>query len=308
MAVLHQAERQPARIPGSQAPASVTRAAALFAASGAPARRTIPAARRALDPVELPAHLIAAGLAACAAIGALSGFLGIGGGFLLIPLLTFLGRAAGLDDVEAIKHAMGTTLVISSLTALSGYLVHRRAGDTTEPSRLPLAGGVAVGAFVGGSTSARLIGDALYPMFGGALVLSALLFAARREVGRETPLPRGGTAAALGLPIGFAAALVGLGGAVFAGLVLSGILGYPIRRVAAATSLAQTCGAALGAAAFALADFGYVNLPVAAVVLVVTWPAARLGARYTHRVAPRGVRVVYALALLALAAKFVFFR
>jgi uncharacterized membrane protein YfcA len=256
--------------------------------------------------VDLPLHLILLGLAACAGIGALSGFLGIGGGFLFIPLLTYFAYRVGYDDVAAIRTAMGTTLVISSLTALSGYLVHRRAGGGAERTRWPLAAGVAAGAFFGGSTAARLLEGALYPMFGAALVLAAILFATRREDGRGDPMPGGAVALLLGLPIGYVAALVGLGGAVFTGLVFSGILGYPVRRVAAATSLAQFCGAALGAVAFAYADPGYVNLPVALAALAVAWPAARFGARYTHRTAPRGVRLVYAAALLLLAARFIF--
>ncbi|MFZ2639395.1 MAG: sulfite exporter TauE/SafE family protein, partial [Verrucomicrobiia bacterium] len=59
----------------------------------------------------------AQGMARCAVIGAvvgvLTGFLGIGGGFLIVPALTFFG---GLD----IKKATGTSLAVIALNSLSG--------------------------------------------------------------------------------------------------------------------------------------------------------------------------------------------
>jgi len=250
--------------------------------------------------VDLPPECIAVALIALAGIGLLSGYLGIGGGFLLIPLLTWVGRRAGLDPVVAIKQAMGTALLISSLTALSGYLVHRRKAVDPPATRVPLAIAVGAGAFLGASTSARLLGEDLYPVFAGALVLSAGLMLLRAKREREGPLPGAVPAALIGLPLGYAAALVGLGGAVFTGIVFGAILGYPIRRIAAATSLAQFLGGTLGWIGFALASLDFVSFPAAAIALLVTLPCARLGARFTHVTPPLWLRIAYAALLVAL--------
>jgi uncharacterized membrane protein YfcA len=260
--------------------------------------------------MSIPPLLLAAAVAALLLIGLLSGYLGIGGGFLIIPVLELLGQKAGLGDV-AIKQAMGTTLVVSSLTALSGFLVHRRS-TTRERSPWPLAVGVGLAGFVGGQTGARLGGATLAVLFGSALVLSAALMAVRRERGREDEMPGGLPAFLLGLPIGFCASIVGLGGAVFTGLVFSGLLGFPIRRVATATSLAQVCGGTMGWIGWATRSeegllpwsVGYVHFPTALVALVLTWPLARIGARWTHRTPPRWARWLYAALLLLLAARF----
>lgn len=50
-----------------------------------------------------------------AAVGMLTGLIGIGGGFLYVPALVLL---AGLD----MKHAVGTSLVLISLSAASGFV------------------------------------------------------------------------------------------------------------------------------------------------------------------------------------------
>lgn len=264
--------------------------------------------------MEIPLFLALVSLTACAGIGLVSGFLGIGGGILFVPLFTWFGCRAGLDDVTAIKQAMATSLLLASLTALSGWLVHRRSGTDRDAAAVPLAAGVAAGAFAGARLSAAHLGESLYPLFGAALVVAAVVMFLRRERGRDDPLPAGAVAAAMGLPIGFVSAVVGLGGAVFTGLVFSGILGHPVRRVAAATSLAQVFGGTLGWIGFAVGgagaatraplSLGYVSVPAALLALALTWPAARLGARLTHRAAPLWARTVYALVLVGLGIRF----
>lgn len=195
---------------------------------------------------------------------------------------------------------MGTTLLISSLTAASGYLVHRKKTDDPPVTRWPLALAVGAGAFVGASVSARVLGEELYPFFGGVLVASAGLMLNRAKRERGGPLPGPVAAVILGLPLGFGAAIVGLGGAVFTGLVLGAFLGYPIRRIAVVTALAQILGGTLGWVGFLLGDPSYVSFTGAGIALLVTIPAARLGARLTHASPPFWLRIAYAALLVGL--------
>lgn len=50
-------------------------------------------------------------------VGLLTGFLGIGGGFLIVPALIFFARIP-------IKQAVGTSLVVISINCASGYFAH----------------------------------------------------------------------------------------------------------------------------------------------------------------------------------------
>jgi uncharacterized membrane protein YfcA len=56
-------------------------------------------------------------LAVGAAVGVLTGFLGVGGGFLIVPALVLL---AGLET----RQAVGTSLAIIALNSLSGFIGH----------------------------------------------------------------------------------------------------------------------------------------------------------------------------------------
>ncbi len=60
-----------------------------------------------------PAPLLAVGLT----VGVLTGLIGIGGGFLIVPALVILGRVP-------MKAAVGTSLLVIALNSASGYLGH----------------------------------------------------------------------------------------------------------------------------------------------------------------------------------------
>lgn len=61
-------------------------------------------------------------LAAGAGVGVLTGFLGVGGGFLIVPALVFFG---GLG----MKEAVGTSLLVIALNSAAGFAGHLRLGE-----------------------------------------------------------------------------------------------------------------------------------------------------------------------------------
>jgi uncharacterized membrane protein YfcA len=67
-----------------------------------------------------PALLLAVGLG----VGVLTGLIGIGGGFLIVPALVILGRVP-------MKAAVGTSLLVIAMNSTSGYLGH--AGREAVP-------------------------------------------------------------------------------------------------------------------------------------------------------------------------------
>lgn len=86
------------------------------------------AAVRLLRPVShRPARPSWGRIAASATVaGFLTGFLGVGGGFLIVPALTL---AAGLP----MRRAVGTSTVILGVTALAGFATHQAMGARLSP-------------------------------------------------------------------------------------------------------------------------------------------------------------------------------
>ena len=91
------------------------------------------------------ALMVLAGLAT----GALTGFLGVGGGFLIVPALTLF---AGLP----LPRAIGTSMAIIALASLSGAVIHLVEGHVPFELVLPMGAGAALGAFAGAPLAGRL--------------------------------------------------------------------------------------------------------------------------------------------------------
>ena len=108
------------------------------------------------------AAVAAAGLA----IGALTGFLGVGGGFLVVPLLVLL---FGL----AMPEAIGTSLLVIALVSSAGFAAHLATGEVDWPVAGALAAGGTAGALAGSRLGERLGGRRLELAFAGLLVVVA---------------------------------------------------------------------------------------------------------------------------------------
>jgi uncharacterized protein len=106
------------------------------------------------------------------AVGALTGFVGVGGGFLIIPALVLLGR---LD----MHRAVGTSLVIIALKSFAGFANYLPvlageglAVDWQVISVFSTIG--AVGSFIGNRIGARVPQAALRRGFGAVLIPMAI--------------------------------------------------------------------------------------------------------------------------------------
>lgn len=108
-------------------------------------------------------------------VGLLTGFLGVGGGFLVVPALTL---ALGLP----IRYAAGTSLVVITITSAAALAV--RAGSGAHPGWLPvllLTGIAAVGAVAGARVAGKIDSARLSAGF-TVLVLGVATYTAFRAL------------------------------------------------------------------------------------------------------------------------------
>lgn len=82
-------------------------------------------------------------------VGLLTGFLGVGGGFVIVPALTWGARLS-------IKHAVGTSLTIIALTSATGASSYAWKGFVSVPLLLSVGAGAIAGALVGAPLSGWL--------------------------------------------------------------------------------------------------------------------------------------------------------
>lgn len=105
-------------------------------------------------------------------VGILSGFLGVGGGFLLMPAMMY-----GLGVPAAV--AAGTSILQITIPGAFGAFIYARAGSIALPVVVSLLVGSALGARVGAAASVIVDEDAIKGYFAAMLLAGSLAVAAK---------------------------------------------------------------------------------------------------------------------------------
>jgi len=243
--------------------------------------------------------------------GYLAGFLGIGGGFVVVPALTFLFLRDAATAPLAIHMAVATSLATMLVTSLSSILAHQRRGAIRWPLVRSLAGGLIVGAVLGALIADALAGEALVRVFGLFAVLAGLQLIVARNPEGERPLPGQPGISLVGTVIGAISSLIGIGGGALTGpwqlwhgiraqnaVATSAACGYPIAIAGTLSFIAL--GWRDGLTGHLL---GYVHLPAFAGIALTSALAAPLGAATVHRLPPKLVRRLFGIFLVLVGAR-----
>lgn len=144
---------------------------------------TAKAGAKATVPAERPARVRATrrqtvvGVAAGAMAGLASGYVGVGGGFLMVPLFIQFGGIS-------MRQASGTSLIAVTLLAIPGAIAQIMLGNVHILAGLVLSLGSIPGALVGANLVKYVPERTLRLLFGGFLLVVALIL-----VGNEIMVP-----------------------------------------------------------------------------------------------------------------------
>ena len=229
--------------------------------------------------------------------GVLSGAFGIGGGIIMVPLLVWLGR---LDQ----RSAAATSLVAIVPTAVVGSISYLAAGEIDLLAGLFVAVGAVAGALIGTRLLRRIPIVWLRWMFIALIVVVAarmLLVAPERGESVELTVWVGVGYVALGLLMGVASGLFGIGGGVIAVPALVAVFGAS-DLVAKGTSLLVMFPTAL-VGTISNARARIVDVRAGLVVGVAATLASVPGVALALIMPPRLSGILFAALLLAAAAQ-----
>jgi len=244
--------------------------------------------------------------------GFLAGMLGVGGGMMQVPFMTFILTRKGVAPALAIKMAIATSMATILFTALSSLRAHHRRGAVRWDLVRGIAPGIVAGGLLAGAgLFAVLKSPQLALLFAVFISFSAAQMLLNRQPRPSRQMPGRWGQAALGGAIGLLSGLVGAGGAFIASpfmvwcnvpmhkvVATSAAIGFPV-------ALAATAGYVISGWSLPQAlpgAFGYLYLPALAIVSLASVLTAPLGARAAHATDVRRLRQRFAIVLLCLAA------
>jgi uncharacterized protein len=245
-------------------------------------------------------------------VGFFSGLLGIGGGAVTVPILGLVFVAFGFPAQHVMPVALGTSLAAIVLATASSARAHLQHDAVRKDIVRGLAPGIALAGLAAG-TIARLLPTALLKGFFLLFVVYityTIIFGLKPKTTR--PVPGRGGLFGVGLLVGGFSGLAGVGGAMISmpfmmswGLPFHTAIGTgsAISFVVAVAGVIGFIGAGLSEPALPAWTIGYVYVPAFLGISVTSVFAAPLGAKVAHRLPVGHLKKVFALFILALAAK-----
>lgn len=244
--------------------------------------------------------------------GFAAGLLGIGGGMILVPFLTYLLTWQGLPAHLVVHTAIATSMASILFTSVSSVRAHQKKGAVRWDLVLAFTPGIVIGGLLSGGTVFAALKTGWLALFFAIFVTYSgyqMLRDKKPKPSRQMPGAVGTASAGAG--IGFLSGLVGAGGGFVSvpfmlwcnvplhqAVATSAALGFPI-------ALANTAGyiwSGLGQPDLPSGMIGYVYWPALLVLVLFSVFTAPVGAKVAHSLPVKTLKRVFAFLLFGLAA------
>ncbi|MDH2918278.1 MAG: sulfite exporter TauE/SafE family protein [Sideroxydans sp.] len=245
-----------------------------------------------------------------ALVGFFAGLLGIGGGLLLVPVLSFLFEAQHLAEGNHLHFALGTAMAAILYTAAASAHAHHQRGAVNTTVVRSMTPALLIGTLFG-SLFATQISPRYITLFFALFVYAAaaqMLLAFKPRPTRQLPSRVG--LSLVGIAIGAISSLVSIGGGTLSvpylqwhnvpfkhAIGTSAALGFPI-------ALGGTLGYIVTGLSLVNAPsgaLGFVYLPAFFLLAAGSLFTTPLGAAAAHRLPLSWLRRAFALLLVGLA-------
>lgn len=243
-------------------------------------------------------------------VGFLAGLLGVGGGGLMVPVLTALFLAQGVSVEKVVHIALGTSMASIVVTSISSLRAHNTRSGVLWPIVKPMVPATLIGAFA--ATFLASAASTLYLAIFFSFFMAYVSIKMFRDTKPARPVPGTGELFLVGTIIGVVSALVSIGGGsltvpylvsrcidIKKAIGTSAALGLPI-------SIAGTLGYLFNGWSTTKADdytFGYIFLPAVILISTMSFLTAPLGVKMTHSLPVPTLKKIFSVLLIMLSIK-----
>ncbi|ACZ11903.1 sulfite exporter TauE/SafE family protein [Sulfurospirillum deleyianum] len=246
-------------------------------------------------------------------VGFMAGLLGIGGGGIMVPVLTSIFLAQGIPVEQVVHMALGTSMASIVITSFSSMRAHHQKGAVLWNVVKMMAGGVVLGTFAATFLAASMKSSHLALFFALFMAYVSIQMALDKKPKPTRSLSTPPYLFGAGSFIGIISALVSIGGGSLTvpylvwqnvdlkkAIATSAAIGFPL-------SIAGTVGYIVngmfqGSHGVEMMA-GFVYLPAVILISLMSYFTAPLGAKMAHRLPVGKLKKIFALLLMILSFK-----
>ncbi len=246
------------------------------------------------------------------AVGFFAGLLGVGGGGIMVPVLTTLFAMQGFPREHIVHLALATSMAAIIFTSIASLRAHHKHGAVLWSVVWRITPGILIGTFGAAFMAALIPTRPLAIFFVCFMAYVALQMVLNIKPKPYRQLPGSVALSLVGVGIGGVSALVAIGGGSLTvpfmtwcnvklpnAIGTSAAIGLPI-------AVAGTLGYLVSGwdiAGMPLYSVGFIYLPAVASIACVSVVTAPLGARLAHKLPVATLKKLFAVMLMLLSAK-----
>lgn len=249
-----------------------------------------------------------------AVAGILAGLLGVGGGLVIVPLVTYSFVFQGIESDVTHKIALATSLATIMFTSVSSFMAHHRNKAVIWSIFKAVTPGILIGTFLGTKVVTLVPETPLKIFFVCFLYYTAsqMFLNIKPKASRQIPGPVGNSAA--GLVIGGVSSLVGIGGGTLSvpymtwcnipihkAIGTSAAIGFPIAVAGALGNIVNGWG--LSDVDYSL---GLIYLPALIGIAAASVCTAPFGAKIAHKLPIGKLKKIFACLLITVATQMLY--
>jgi len=237
------------------------------------------------------------------AVGTFGTLVGIGGGIILIPIFLLLFQWSP-------QHAVGTSLVVVFLNAVSGSIAYIKQKKVYYDAAIRFSIATIPGAIIGSYLAEYFTSTSFRVAFGGLLMVVSIImfFRTKKQEGKSKFGEEGFTynrtlGVLLSTLVGFLSSILGIGGGVIHVPAMVYILGFPTHVATATSHFVLAISTFWGVATHYI--IGNILVKPALTIGIGAVVGAQIGAQLSLKVKSKSILILLSIALFLLGLRLV---
>jgi uncharacterized membrane protein YfcA len=241
--------------------------------------------------------------------GLLSGLLGVGGGLIMVPVLSFIFAHLGYPAEFIMHMALGTSLAVIMATSIASSYSHHSHKNVDWAILKNITFGIILGAFFGSLVAAKFDASLLKGLFTIYVFLVALQILCDYAPNPVRILPARPALNCVGIIIGWVSSFVGIGGGTLSVpfLIYCNVDAKRAIGSSSAIGLPIAIASALGYMVSGLIvvnlpnlSVGFIYLPAFIVIALASLISAPFGALLVQKLSIKKLKKIFAVLLIVI--------